>query len=138
MISFSSHTGTHIDVPAHLINNGRTIDSYPVDSFYGTAVKVDCRNIRIITRSMIQYKIKNTAAIEFLLLFTGCDEYWGSDRYNLEFPVLEHAAADYIASLPIKGVGIDAVSFDPLNDRELFNHRALMRNGIILMRTCVI
>lgn len=133
LVSFSSHTGTHIDVPAHLMSDGRTIDSYPVNSFYGPAIKVDCRNIRSITKSMIQHKIQNAATIEFILLFTGWDEYWGSDRYHLEFPVLEHAAADYIASLPIKGVGIDAVSFDPHNDKELFNHHALMYNEIILI-----
>ena len=36
-----THTGTHLDVPAHVIPGGKTIDNFTLSSFTGSAVKVD-------------------------------------------------------------------------------------------------
>ena len=44
-LSLFSHTGTHMDAPAHMIPNGRTLDSYPVEEFFGRAVMLDLRGI---------------------------------------------------------------------------------------------
>ena len=40
-IKLGTHTGTHLDVPSHIIKGGKTIDCYPLDSFTGLAVKVE-------------------------------------------------------------------------------------------------
>jgi len=34
-LSFDSHTGTHIDAPEHMLENGNTLDRLPVDHFKG-------------------------------------------------------------------------------------------------------
>ena len=36
-----THTGTHLDVPAHVLPGGKTLDNFTLSSFTGTAVKVD-------------------------------------------------------------------------------------------------
>ena len=36
-----THTGSHLDVPAHVIPGGKAVDSFPLRSFTGDAVKVD-------------------------------------------------------------------------------------------------
>ena len=45
-ISFGTHTGTHIDVPAHMIRGGKTLDEFSLDSFMGIAVKVNNNNYK--------------------------------------------------------------------------------------------
>ena len=39
--TMGTHTGTHLDVPAHIIHDGKTLDDFPLSTFKGTAVKVD-------------------------------------------------------------------------------------------------
>ena len=35
------HTGTHLDVPAHIIHNGKKLNDFPLSSFTGCLVRVD-------------------------------------------------------------------------------------------------
>ena len=39
--TMGTHTGTHLDVPAHIINNGKKLNDFPIKSFSGCAVKVN-------------------------------------------------------------------------------------------------
>ncbi len=49
-LNLVSHTGTHIDAPAHMIKDGLTLDRLPISHFTGRAVKIDlthcCRLIQ--------------------------------------------------------------------------------------------
>ena len=40
-IKMGTHTGTHLDVPAHIIEKGKTLGDFPLSSFTGKSVKVD-------------------------------------------------------------------------------------------------
>lgn len=40
-LELGSHTGTHVDAPAHMVADGKTIDELPLDRFYGKAVVVE-------------------------------------------------------------------------------------------------
>ena len=37
-----SHTGTHMDAPAHMIEGGRTLDAFPAETFVGPGFVLDC------------------------------------------------------------------------------------------------
>ncbi len=43
MVSFCTHTGTHIDAPSHFIDDGKTVDNIRLSKFYGacTVVTID-------------------------------------------------------------------------------------------------
>ncbi len=40
-LSLSTHTGTHVDPPAHFISGGATVDQLPLDALLGEAVVAD-------------------------------------------------------------------------------------------------
>ena len=40
-LSINTHHGTHMDVEAHMVENGRTLENYSLDSFMGNAVVID-------------------------------------------------------------------------------------------------
>ncbi len=132
ILSITSHTGTHIDVPAHLLKDGKALDSFPVDSFIGLGIRIDCRNVQKISKSLIVEEVSKFPSAEFILFHTGWDLYWRSEKYFHDFPILEHNAVEYIVSLQIKGVGIDAISFDPVADDKLYNHHSFMGKELIL------
>lgn len=37
-LSFGSHTGTHLNVPSHMLKNGKTLNDLPLDNFYGPTI----------------------------------------------------------------------------------------------------
>ncbi len=41
VIRMGEHTGTHVDAPAHIVEDGTTIDKMPIEAFLGTGVVVD-------------------------------------------------------------------------------------------------
>ncbi len=40
-ITMFSHTGTHMDAPAHIISGARRLDEFPIEKFAGKACVVD-------------------------------------------------------------------------------------------------
>ena len=44
LIRMYSHTGTHIDPPAHVYEKGLTLDALPLTQFIGQALVIDCRH----------------------------------------------------------------------------------------------
>ena len=49
LLTLSSHTGTHMDAPAHLLEGGRTLDSYPPDRFVGPGCVIDLAGLGLAT-----------------------------------------------------------------------------------------
>ena len=144
LISMYSHTGTHIDAPAHLYANGFTLDKYPVEQFVGKAVVVDCRNLNEGEKISIQLLEKKGNIInetDFILFLTGHSQLWGNHEYfNRCFPVMSHEAVEWINQRKLKGVGIDAPSFDTVTSEnsenigdELQNHRAILKTNQTLL-----
>jgi arylformamidase len=132
-IVISTHTGTHIDVPAHLITDSNCINNFTASHFIGAAIIIDCGNRNLITLETIKNGMLYVPPPDFILLRTGWESYWGCDSYFHHFPVLESAAARFIADLPLKGIGIDASSFDKISSTDLKNHKILLSKNLILI-----
>ena len=104
-----SHTGTHIDAPAHVIADGRTLDTYSIDRFTFDAVRVDCTGLS--DREPITAADVPEEAADIAVFWTGWSAHWGTDRYR-EHPYL---TADAAAACAERGyaVGVDTLSPDP-------------------------
>ena len=113
LLEMYSHTGTHMDAPAHMLPKGRTLDDFPAETFAGRGFVLDCRGAAEITLPMLRRQEEALRETEFLLFCTGWDRYWGQPRYYEGFPCLTAEAAEYVASLGLKGVGEDSISLDP-------------------------
>lgn len=124
LLHMFSHTGTHMDAPAHMLLDGAALDSYGADKFTGTAVVVDCREQAAITLPLLQGYDLN--GVDFVLFCTGWDKKWGSPDYYAGFPCLTADAAAYLAALPLKGVGEDSISLDPCDSVDFPNHITLL------------
>ena len=45
VLTMYSHTGTHIDPPAHLLADGATLDSFAAEQFIGKGLVIDCTEL---------------------------------------------------------------------------------------------
>lgn len=131
LLEMYSHTGTHMDAPAHMLPKGRTLDDFPAETFAGRGFVLDCREAAEITLPMLRRQEKALGEAEFLLFCTGWDRYWGQPRYYEGFPCLTAEAAEYVASLGLKGVGEDSISLDPCDTTDYPNHMILLGAGLV-------
>ena len=131
-LTMSTHTGTHIDAPFHIIPGGYTLDAFPPEKFFGEGLILDCRQLEKITADSIKQSLSSRNP-DFVLLYTGWNTYWGTDAYFSKIPVLELNAAKYLADLSLKGVGVDTPSFDPVGSDSLGNHKTLLSKNIVLI-----
>lgn len=129
LLHMFSHTGTHMDAPAHMLLDGAPLDSYDADKFTGTAVVVDCRGEADISLPLL--KRYDLDGVDFVLFCTGWDKKWGSPEYYEGFPCLTADAAAYLATLPLKGVGEDSISLDPCGSVDFPNHITLLRADFV-------
>ncbi len=126
LLTLYSHNGTHMDAPAHMEMDGLTLDQMPVERFIGPALCIDVRKVgKYITLEDLIPHQEAIGKVDFLLLCTGWSEKWGSPEYFSGYPVLEEAAANWLAAHCLKGIGIDAISVDPTESHEYMNHGIL-------------
>jgi len=112
---------------------GKTLDNFPAEHFIGNACLIHCSNIPIIEKDLIISALKNIEIPEFILFYTGWDRKWTDKSYFENYPILSEKAAEYISHLSIRGVGIDAPSFDAVGSHDLHNHHTLMQQDILLI-----
>ena len=135
-LQFVSHTGTHMDAPFHLLRDGSTLDVIPVSQFCGRAVALDVSDVPeggIITAERLRAQGEQLLCADFVLLYTGWEQKWGTAGYFGAFPVPDAEASKYLVSCGLKGVGTDALSVDPLKSDDLPVHRALLGGGVMVV-----
>ena len=136
-VSCMTHCGTHLDAPAHFLEDGATVDQIPPDRLIGSAVVLDLRKELdgpIITAKMLAAHWPQGKAPEIALLETG----WSHDRaltrhYLYDFPGLEPAAAEWLVEKSVHGVGTDTLGIDPYSNEKFEAHKVLLRKGIWLL-----
>jgi kynurenine formamidase len=133
-LSFSSHTGTHMDAPAHMIHGGKTLDHYNPGSFAGPGVLVDATAFggKEIPLDIMVQKEEEIRKSDYLIIHTSWDRLWGRPGYFENYPVLGPKTALWLASLPLKGVGVDAPSLDPVKGPQRIHH-ILLGKGFLLV-----
>lgn len=132
LLTMYSHTGTHMDAPSHMLENGKNLDDFPIHHFVGEALVIDCRAFKeeIPLEHLKQY---NLSEIDFVLLKTGWGEKWGTETYFNNFPALTADAAEYLASLHLKGLGVDCISVDRMNNKNFDVHKILMKKDMVMI-----
>lgn len=129
-----THTGTHMDPPAHIFPGRTTLDQFPADQFIGKALVIDCRELKegdaITMTHLTRYGEKLDQA-DFLLFNLGWDRYWGTEAYFGNFPCIDMEVLDCILASNYKGIGVDTISIDPMN--SLTRHRKLFREKDIVV-----
>lgn len=134
-LTFSSHTGTHMDAPAHLLDQGETLDQLSVNQFFGTGLCIEAGMTKPgpIEWTMLQPYQKELSHSDFVVLRTGWGRHWGSPRYFQGYPVLSAAAAKRLAEFNLKGVGVDTLSVDKEDTADYPVHRTLLENHILII-----
>ncbi|CAC11861.1 conserved hypothetical protein [Thermoplasma acidophilum] len=131
-ISGSTHSGTHIDAPAHMLENGITIDQIDPIRFIGTGYCIKTipdGNFVRSTHLIEKWKEEYDGSI--ILIETGWYKKRGFTReFQYEFPGLTEDAAEFLIERNVKLVGIDTLGIEPYQDSDFHVHKKLLSKGI--------
>lgn len=131
LLQMYSHTGTHMDPPAHLFPGRTTLDDFPVSQFLGKALVIDCRSLKegqAITMAQLAPYGDKVRQADFLLFNLGWDKRWGTDAYFGDYPCVDDAVLDFIIQSHYKGIGFDVIGLDPIADENLTRHKKLFQS----------
>lgn len=128
LIQMYTHTGTHMDPPAHLYADRTTLDRFPVSQFIGKALVIDCRDLcdgEFITMEYIKKYGRKAEEADFLLFNLGWDRLWNTEAYFGDYPCIDDNVLEYIINGNYKGIGFDVIGLDPIADEKLTRHKKL-------------
>lgn len=125
-ISISTHVGTHIDAPAHMVAGGKNIDEFPIEKFFGNGVYIK------VDGSFDLESIKSVGIEEddIVLFHTGMGSKYFEAEYFEKYPAMTEDVANYLVSKGVKIVGFDSCS----PDHDPFSiHKILLGNDILII-----
>ena len=134
-VTMNYHVGTHIDAPRHMNNSGFSVEQLPLSQFGGRGAVVDCRAVTdgCVTAAFLATHAQLIRQADYLLLYTGWSQFWGTLHYFEPFPVLDEEAVHWLRQFHLKGVGIDALSIDRLDAADNPIHHLLLGAGMVIV-----
>jgi kynurenine formamidase len=113
-ITIYSHTGTHIDAPGHILENGPFLDNLEVSYFFGKATIINFPDIsnkinNIITVNELKCYQEKIDKVQFLIFNTSWSKHWGKKDYFENYPYLNDEAAEWLSGFNLQGIGIDTI-----------------------------
>jgi arylformamidase len=138
-ISLGTHTGTHVDAPAHFLKNGLSIDRLDLSALIGKAHMIDLSALPPKTAIQKSHLTEagSLEGVERLVIRTGWSAQWNTGRYYSDYPYLSQAACEFIVSHHVKLLALDVPSPDnPMDchgsNNDSPNHKFLFGNGVVL------
>jgi len=129
-LEMSAHSGTHIDMPAHFIAGGNTLDAYTVENFILPARVVAVQGSDAVTEAdMEDVDISPGDA----LLFKTDNSTSGrckSGAFSEDFVYISTEAAEACIKKKAGLVGIDYITIDRHGDEAAPAHHSLLGSGI--------
>jgi len=129
MIDLLANTGTYIDAPSHRYAEGKDIAGYALEAVAnldGVVVHGADRGRAIDADVFGGVEVRGKA----VLVHTGWDRYWRTERYGKGHPFLTAAAARHLVDGDAALVGIDSLNIDDDSDGTRPVHTALLAAGI--------
>ena len=126
-IILGSHTGTHIDSPAHIHEGGQGAFAYPLEQLNGPCEVVDVMQFESVISAgdipeihapRILFKTRNSAA--------------DPDVFVDDYVALDDSAAQELVRRGVKLVGLDALSIRKRGTKNRV-HETLIDSGVVVL-----
>ena len=131
-IDMVANTGTYVDAPFHRHADGADLADLSLESLAdlpGTVVRQPLgKAIAIDAAAFDGCDVRGKA----VLVHTGWDRHWRTDRYGKDHPFLTASAADWLIENGAALAGIDSNNIDDSRQRSRPVHTKLLGAGIVI------
>jgi kynurenine formamidase len=124
-IEMVANTGTYVDSPFHRYADGKDLSQLPLSSLAnldGVVVRKKQQARAIDKNAFGGVDVRGKA----VLIQTGWDEHWKTDRYFQGHPFLTKGAAEHLVRSGATLVGIDSLNIDSTDDPARPVHSILL------------
>ena len=132
-IEMVTNTGTYIDSPFHRFENGKDLSEVGLECFTdleAVVIRVPfTESLEITEEHLKNREIRNRA----VLIHTGWDSNWNTEKYYDNHPYLTEEAAIYLRDCSVKLVGIDSHNIDNTSGSTRPVHTTLLGAGILIV-----
>ncbi|TDO71350.1 kynurenine formamidase [Halanaerobium saccharolyticum] len=127
-LKMGMHTGTHLDLPAHMLEDVRNAADISLNSLSGQTKLIYAAGQKII-KLKPEYQ-KSIEKNDIVIIYTGFAEEYGNQKYYKQHPVISEELADLLIAKEIKLLGFDM----PSPDHSPFKiHQKLFENDIFIL-----
>jgi arylformamidase len=127
----TTHSGTHVDAPAHFLPGGATVDVLPLEILFGKARVVELAARERVERGDLEaLDLRDDLRV---LLKTRMSGQMLKAGYQEDHLYLTVDAAHYLAQAGLKLVGFDYLSIDRFGSVDFPAHHALLEAGVVLI-----
>jgi len=127
----NNHLGTHIDMPYHFFQNGKTITDYSPEKWFFhniQVINIPCNHAKLLNYNDFDCKINSET--DFLLIKTGYGKYRNTDKYLNDNPGISPLFGLWLREnyKNIRAVGFDFISLTSWKFRDIGKeaHRAFL------------
>lgn len=137
-ITYTPHTGTHLDSPFHVNSNWGSFETMNPTLLIGPATVVSITvpkgSYSITAADIKAWEAKNGVIPQgdAVLVHTGHDVYWPDKKTYIDdgYPIFAKDAAEYIVTKKARYVGMEAISPDGPNTDT---HQIFMGGGVMIV-----
>jgi len=127
-LKMGMHTGTHLDLPAHMLEDVRNAADISLADICGQAKIIYAGGKKTIGVEAGYHKLIEKEDI--ILIYTGFEKEYGSSDYYEHHPLISEELADLFIAKKIKLLGFDM----PSPDQPPFKiHQKLFENDIFIL-----
>jgi len=127
-VRIGMHTGTHMDGPLHMIENGKSLSEISVEKFIGRGVLIDARGKKRIDDNLLSgVPLRQN---DIVLVLTGFSGKYRETAYHRDYPDMTESFAGALVNAGVSIVGLDTAG----PDRAPFTiHRKLLSGDVMII-----
>jgi len=130
--SMGSHTGTHVDAPAHFEVDGTTVEELPAAALVGPAIVVEHTGPDDITAADLD-AMGVDGRHQRVLIKTENGQLWDEPAFRQDFLAIAPSAAHRLVELGVLLVGLDYLSVEAYDSTSHEVHHTLLRAGVVAL-----
>ncbi len=125
-----NHTGTHVDAPRHMLDDGATLDSIPIERWLGPArvVAIDApvigagelEGIDLEGVDKVLFKTRNAGRLY-------------DPEFDKSFVAVDPSGARLLVERGVRLVGIDYLGIEAYSSRDFATHHILLGAGVLII-----
>lgn len=132
LLSFGSHTGTHVDAPRHFDDDAAGVDALPLDVLIGPAVVLEiAAGVRAVgAAELARHDLLGRSRV---LLKTGNSQLDPRGDFERDYAYLAPDGAEWLVERGVRLVGTDYLSIEQFRSGHHRTHRTLFAAGVVIV-----